>query len=177
MNQNEFFYPINAVGVACWLFVLMMLATEVGIRFGAGARARRREEEISYIDFIQGGVLGLLSLLLGFTYALAADRHDARTELQVREANALGTAYLRAGLVADPSRSEIRESIRQYVDAAIHSDDVIDDPVKTVENFQRAERALQFLWPAGVRAIEGREPTETDSLLLQSLNDVIDLHE
>jgi hypothetical protein len=177
MNQNEFFYPINAVGTACWLFVLMMLATEVGIRFGSGTRARRREEETSYIDFIQGGVLGLLSLLLGFTYALAADRHDARTELQVREANALGTAYLRAGLVTDPSRSELRESIRQYVDAAVQSVDVIDNPVVAAENLQRAERALQMLWPTGLRSIEGREPTEADSLLLQSLNDVIDLHE
>jgi hypothetical protein len=177
MNQTDFFYPTNAVLAACWLFVLMLLATEVGIRFGAATRARRREEETSYIDFIQGSMLGLLSLLLGFTYALAADRHDARTELQVREANALGTAYFRSGLVTDPSRSELRESIRQYVDAAAQSDDVIDDPVKAAESYQRAERALQILWPAGLRAIEGREPTEADSLLLQSLNDVIDLHE
>jgi hypothetical protein len=177
MDQTDFLYPTNPLPTVCLLFVLMLLATEAGVRFGADARARRREEETSYIDFIQGGALGLLSLLLGFTYALAADRHDARTELQVSEANALGTAYLRAGLVTDPSRSELRRILRQYVDAATQYEFVIDDRVKITESFQRADRALQILWLAGVRAIEGREPTESDSLLLQSLNDVIDLHE
>jgi hypothetical protein len=177
MDQIDFLYPANPLLTVCVLFVLMLLATEAGVQFGARARARGREEETSYVDFVQGGVLGLLSLLLGFTYALAADRHDDRTELQVSEANALSTAYLRAGLVTDPSRSELRRILRQYVDVAAQYDDVIDDRVKFTEGFQRAERALQNLWIAGVRAIEGREPTEADSLLLQSLNDVIDLHE
>jgi hypothetical protein len=177
MNPIDFLYPANPLLTVCLLFVLMLLATEAGVQFGARARARWSDEETTYIDFIQGGVLGLLSLLLGFTYALAADRHDARTELQVSEANALGTAYLRAGLVADPSRSELRRILRQYVDVAAQTDDMIDDRVKVKEGLQRAERAMQILWLAGVRSIEGREPTEADSLLLQSLNDVIDLHE
>ncbi len=176
MDETDFLYPTNPLLTVCLLFVLMLLATEAGVQFGARARARRREEDTSYLGFIQGGVLGLLSLLLGFTYALAADRHDARTELQVSEASALGTAYLRAGLVTDPGRSELRRILRKYVDSAAQFD-VSDDKGKAIESIQVAERTLQTLWYAGFRAIEGREPTESDSLLLQSLNDVIDLHE
>jgi hypothetical protein len=177
MHQFESIYLINPLVIVGALFVLMLLATEVGVRIGASAGARRREENTSYLDFIQGSVLGLLSLLLGFTYAYAADRHDVRKQLLVREANALSAAYLRAGLLADPGRSELRGIIRQYVDAVAQPDDVPVDRARPAERLQQAERALQTLWPAGTRAIEGREPTETDSLLLQSLNDVIDLHE
>jgi hypothetical protein len=177
MDQFDFLYPGNPLLTACLLFGLMLLATEAGVQFGARARARSREEATAYIDFIQGGVLGLLSLLLGFTYALAADRHDARTGLQVSEANAIDTAYMRAGLVSDPSRSELRLILRQYVDAATQFGEVVDDRVKVSEKLPGAERAMQNLWLVGVRSIEGREPTEADSLLLQSLNDVINLHE
>jgi hypothetical protein len=177
MHQTEFLSSTNTLIIGCGLFVLMLLTSGAGIRYGARARARRREENTSYLDAIQGSVLGLLGLLLGFTYAFAADRHDTRKELQVREANALGTAYLRVGLLTDPGRSELRGIIRQYVDTAAQPDEVVEDRVKSAEILQRAERALYTLWPAGARAIEGREPTEVDSLLLQSLNDVVDLHE
>jgi hypothetical protein len=171
MHQFEYIYSTNTLVIGCVLFVLMLLATEAGVRIGASARARRRPEETSYLDFIQGSVLGLLALLLGFTYALAADRHDARKELQVREANALATAYLRTDLLTDPGRSELRGILRQYVDAAAQPDEVLEDRAKSAETLQQAERALLALWPVATRAIEGCEPTETDSLFLQSVED------
>ena len=40
-------------------------------------------------------MLGLLALLLGFTFSMAVDRFDARRAVVLEEANAIGTAYLR----------------------------------------------------------------------------------
>ena len=42
------------------------------------------------IGGIQGAVLSLLGLLLGFTMAMAVSRYDMRRDLVVKEANATG---------------------------------------------------------------------------------------
>jgi hypothetical protein len=178
MLQTEFFYSMPIWLIGCGLLVLLLLAVEAGVRAGARTRARARRKEGETADFgpIQGAVLGLLGLLLAFTYSLAASRQDARRELVVQEANAIGTAYLRAGLLPEPRRGELRAILRQYVDSRIVPDEVVRDPVKMAEAVRRSEQILQTLWPAGSRNIEGQPPTVLDSLMFQALNEVIDLH-
>jgi hypothetical protein len=134
--------------IGCGLLVLLLLAVEAGVRAGTRARAQRKGEGTADLGTIQGAVLGLLGLLLAFTYSLAAGRQDARRGLLVREANAIGTAYLRAGLLPEPRRGELRAILRQYVDSRIAPDDVVRDPVRLAEAVQRSERVLQTLWPA-----------------------------
>ncbi len=63
----------------------------------------------------QGAVLGLLALLLGFTFSLALSHFDARTAAVVDEANAIGTAWLRTDLLPEPERTEARDLMKQYV--------------------------------------------------------------
>lgn len=48
----------------------------------------------------------LIFALLGFTFAMAVARYDARREMVLQEANTIGTTYLRADLLPrdHPSR-------------------------------------------------------------------------
>jgi hypothetical protein len=52
--------------------------------------------------YLVSGVLGLLALLTGFTFALAVDRFEIRRELVLKEANAIGTTYLRTQVLDRP---------------------------------------------------------------------------
>jgi hypothetical protein len=52
--------------------------------------------------------------LLGFTFSLALNRFDDRSEALVAEANALGTAYLRADLLQAERGTEARELLQAY---------------------------------------------------------------
>ena len=61
-----------------------------------------------------GGLLGLLGLLLAFTFGMAGDRFDDRKGLVVEEANAIGTAWLRTDLVPEPMRTQARDVLRAY---------------------------------------------------------------
>jgi hypothetical protein len=176
MSQTGFFYSAPIWLIGCGLIVLLLLTVEIGFRAGARAGGRQKEQGTADLGYIQGDVLGLLSLLLAFTYSLAAGRHDDRRGLLVREANAIGTAYLRAGLLPEPRRGEIRAVLRQYVDSRIVPDEVVRDPVKLGEAVRRSEQILQTLWPAASRNIESQLPTVLDSLMFQALNEVIDLH-
>lgn len=64
-------------------------------------------------------MLGLLALLLGFTFAMAMSRFEVRKQLVLDEANAIGTTFLRAQLLPPPARQEISDLLRQYVEVRL----------------------------------------------------------
>src|SRR6059058_6240216 len=65
-----------------------------------------------------GATLGLLAFILAFTFGLAATRFDTRRQLLLDEANAIGTTYLRAGMLPEQGE-QIRALLRDYVDARL----------------------------------------------------------
>jgi len=67
-------------------------------------RANTDEGLHSRVSALQAALLGLLALLLGFTFSMALTRFDTRKELVLEEANAIGTTYLRARLLPPPHR-------------------------------------------------------------------------
>jgi hypothetical protein len=69
--------------------------------------------------YIVSGVLGLLALMLGFTLAMAVDRFEQRRHLVLEDANAIGTAYLRAQLLGEPHRTRISRLLVEYTDNRI----------------------------------------------------------
>jgi hypothetical protein len=161
------------------LLVLLLLATEAGYRAGTASRSRRGAGDGGPPDLgtIPGAVLGLLALLLAFTYSFVTGRADARKQAVVSEANAIGTAWLRAGLAADPHRSVLRRLLRQYLDTRIVTDEVGGDRERLAARMAESERVQSQLWPSVERAVGGHSPvTPLDGLLAQSMNDVIDMH-
>jgi hypothetical protein len=83
------------------LSALLLAASEVGFRVGLRHFRRpdikRRQGQVGTLE---GGLLGLLGLLLGFTFAMAVTRYDARKQLVLDEASAIGTTWLRAAFSA-----------------------------------------------------------------------------
>ena len=76
--------------------VLLVVVTELGYRFGLKLHQADDGARKGQIAGIEGAILGLLALLLGFTFALAVQRYETRRTLVVEEANAIGTTFLRA---------------------------------------------------------------------------------
>ncbi|HWC75000.1 MAG TPA: hypothetical protein VG454_13775, partial [Gemmatimonadales bacterium] len=107
-----------------WVLILAILllslgASEVGFRRGRALQATEGERDI--LTTIRTSTLGLVALLLGFSFAITSNRFNDRSRLVMDEANAIGTCYLRAGLVAEPARGQIRDALRRYVDLRIES--------------------------------------------------------
>ncbi len=155
----------------------LLLAIEIGYRAGRRSRGRYGEG-IQFLTTIHAAVLGLLALMLAFTYGFVSARADARKQAIVEEANALGTAFLRAGLAPEPLRGEIRSAIRDYISARMVSDEEAGDPGRTrlaQEAFARAERRLASMFRDRSR-LGGRTATPIDALVVGSLNAVLDTH-
>src|ERR1700674_5727591 len=90
------------------------LSIEAGYRLGPPQRRASAEEKEAPVGAIVGATLGLLSFILAFTFGMAASRFDARRQIVVEEANAIGTTYLRAGLLPDGRGVKARKVLREY---------------------------------------------------------------
>jgi hypothetical protein len=123
------------------------------------------------VGAIIAAILGLLAFLLAFTFGMAASRFDTRRELVLDEANAIGTTYLRAALLPEPHRTEIRSLLRDYVDLRVQA----AQPGITVPDLARSEELQCRLWAQAVIVGE-KNPTPITGLFIQSMNDVIDMH-
>jgi len=76
----------------------------------------REHEKEAAVGAMVGTVLGLLALLLAFTFAKAADHYHARRVALFDEASAIRTLYSRTALIADPQRTDMRKTLRDYVE-------------------------------------------------------------
>ena len=66
-------------------------------------------------------MLALLGLLLGFSFAIAGARHEARRELLVEEANSIGTTARQAKLLPEPHAANIVQLLREYAPLRIEA--------------------------------------------------------
>jgi hypothetical protein len=160
--------PLWALLIGVMLVVL--LSVEVGYRLGRFRGGQVHEMETPVGEMV-ASTLGLLAFILAFTFGLAATRFDAKRQLVVDEANAVGTTYLRAEML--PERGdEIRALLREYVEVRIEA----VKPGKLAEGVRRSEDLQNRLWGLTVPIALKNPNSIIVGLFIQSLNEVIDLH-
>jgi hypothetical protein len=152
--------------------VLAILAVEGGYRLGRWRHARTAEEKDAPVGAMVGAILGLLAFMLAFTFGLAASRFEARRQVVLEEANAIGTTYLRARLLPAPQGDEAAKLLREYVDVRVRA--VRESNV--TEAIARSEKLHEQLWSQATAAAEKNPGSIMTGLFVQSLNEVIDLH-
>ncbi len=175
--SGNIFYRLDPLLICLVLIGVWVVAMEIGFRVrkwrmkgGSGSM------EKADIALILGALLTLLALLLGFTYSMATGRFEARRQLVIEEANAIGTTYLRAKALPEPRSSEIQELLRQYTALRVEIGGMMDySPEKIREVDNRTKQLLSLIWAhATTQARES--PNAITSVFLQSLNEMIDLH-
>ena len=112
--SGELFYSRSETLIAVVLFAFLLLFAEVGFGLGRSRSTQFHEAVKSQVGTIQGAILGILGLLLGFSFAMAVSRFDMRKQLVIEEANAIGTAAMRARLLPAPRRDEAAALFRSY---------------------------------------------------------------
>jgi uncharacterized membrane protein len=142
--------------------------------FLLGRRARRHQtEHPDQLAAIQGATLGLLALLLGFSFALAAGRFNDRVQLIVTEASAIETAWLRCDLLPDAERAELRRMLADYTDQRIIFYDAEDD-ASQVAAAVKSETLQAKMW--SLISSEAKSQPALTYVLLPPFNQLVDLH-
>lgn len=154
------------------LAACMILAAETGFR--AGRKSSLNVEQKADIRMVQAAILGVLGLLLGFTVSMSVVRFDSRRLLTVDEANAIGTAHLRAQLMPAPEGPEIADLLRQYVDGRVRF--FAASLPSEAEAVRTSTTQLQkAIWLRVNSLVQRDNRSLPAGLLAQSLNQVFDL--
>lgn len=155
------------------LFLLLLAgAHEIGV---AWRRRRRRTEADSGAaggpgdeSYALSAVLGLMALLIAFTFSLALARFEDRRSLVVIEANALGTAYLRTSMLASPE--PVRAAMRAYGEARLEFGRG-GDPAELARRTQPLQAAV---WREAVAALQPDRHTALVPAVLAPINEAFD---
>jgi hypothetical protein len=99
--------------VASGLIAGVSAAHEIG--FWLGSRTRSVDEPFDrQVALVRASTAALVAFLVGFAFSGAASRFIDRLDIIVKEANALGTAYLRTDAIAEPQRGELKAALKEY---------------------------------------------------------------
>ena len=141
MENNALIDALPLWGLFIAILGVVLLSVECGYRLGKFRLSRREQEKEAPVGTMVGATLGLLAFILAFTFGLASSRFDNRRQLLLDEANALGTTYLRAGMLPEWGE-EVRRLLRDYIGHrldAVRSGDV-------TEGIRRSENIQQQVW-------------------------------
>jgi hypothetical protein len=126
------------------------------------------------IGVLQAALLGLVGLILAFGLSLAVGRYEARRAAVVAEANAIGTTYLRAQLIAEPGRSESLDLLRRYTDLSLRLSHEVPNSASMMRTTAQQSILQRRLWRLAGQAIGAAPTASAPRLYVDTLNDMID---
>jgi hypothetical protein len=170
------FYLIDHRLIALGMLALLLAACEIGYRRGL-ANVGAPDSLRPLMSGTGAAMLGLLGLLLGFALSMAIGRWDTRRDVIIDESNAIGTLSLRAGLLEDPLRGQLREALRGYSDARIALGGSRSSPDKLRAARRESEALHVVIWSVVESANRPTTANATLAALIGSANELIDLHE
>jgi F0F1-type ATP synthase membrane subunit c/vacuolar-type H+-ATPase subunit K len=151
-------------------FVGLWLSTQLG----AYLRRRREgqdEAEHEEVSVILGATLTLLGLIIGFSFSMATSRYDQRKNYEEAEANAIGTEYVRLGVLSSADATRARNLLKSYLDQRILFYTTRD--LATRHRIDSDTAHLQKdLWSA-VQTPVVAQPNQVNALVLSGMNDVL----
>lgn len=172
--EEQLFYRQNPLPLLIVVSIFLFLAALTG--YFIGQRRRERAGDGSLIGTVQASMLGMLALLLGFTFAVSSSRYDARWGLVVDEANALGTTFLRAQMLPEPYRTNISDMLRDYIDLRLEIASHAGNLDKVIAIRRKTEDLQQRIWGQVVAVARDDPHSVVTGLFITSFNQSIDLY-
>jgi hypothetical protein len=142
-------------------------------RFGAYLRLRHPLKDDVREDFglVETATLTLLGLIIGFSFSMSTTRYDLRKNYEEAEANAIGTEYVRAGLLPAGNGAVVRTQLGKYLELRIAF-----YRTRGGSELQRIDadtvRLQTEMWSA-VEAPALAQPTPVIALAVAGMNDVL----
>jgi len=154
-------------------FLVSFFLLWISAQTGAFWRRQRglKEEERDDFGVVQAATLTLLGLIIGFSFSMATSRYDLRKTYEEAEANAIGTEYVRAGLVPGPNAAAVRTLLRKYLDLRISFYRTRDNHELQQINADTGQIQNE-MWSA-IQDPAVAQPTPVIALAVAGMNDVL----
>lgn len=166
-------FDLNTYSLTTILVVsigLIVAATEAGRLYGLRAAGKGGDD----VSTLEGAILGLLALMIGFTFAMALSRFEARRDAVLTEANAIGTTALRARLLPSPQNVEIHKLLLEYIQIRLDIAQRASSPVALSAAIARSNEIQEALWQQAKSLAANNNAVVPTGLFIQTLNEMID---
>lgn len=160
-------FPLVVLAVS---LLVQWLAAWLADAFRSRMRPLKELEREDY-GIVLTASLTLLGLIIAFSFSMAVSRYDQRKNYEEQEANAIGTAYVRANLLPSADAVKVRALLSSYVTQRMLFYKADNDQQLQQVNDQ-ITRLQHELWSA-VAAIATAQPTPVMALVLAAVNDVL----
>ena len=159
-----------------WITFLFVIALILGAIWSGITFVRWRKksiiEEDGPLNTIVGANLALLAFILAFTFGLTTTRFDDRKMYMLDEVNAIETSWLRAGLISEPKRTEVKDLLKEYVRIRVV---LARNPDKVKEVIVQSIGIQRKIWSV-VNDLAKEEPRNDaiNALFIESINEMFD---
>jgi hypothetical protein len=167
---------IGVLGVFAGTLILLLLTSEAGYYLGRRQRERSDQEGRYQVSIVEAALLGLLALLLGFTFSMAVARFDERQQLVIREANAVSTVALRSEVLPGEGHAAAVAKLRQYAELRLEFFEAAAEERKIDDASVKLAKVQADLWTLAREEARVR-PSAVTLGLMESMNDLFDLSE
>mgnify|MGYP001043424984 CR=1 FL=1 len=164
----------RTVGLLAVAFLVLSLGCAFAGAVAGKRTVARREGRIRTLSgFLVGAHLALVSFMLAITFGASMSRLDMRRGLVVTEANAIGTAELRARMLPPPRAASIRRLLIEYAETRVFL--ASSRSKEVVDGLARSEAVQARLWQETLAAVEeGKPNAPLLALFVSSMNELID---
>jgi hypothetical protein len=122
---------------------------------------------------LEAALLGLLSLLLSFTFGISSSRYDARRSQIVHEANNIGTVILRSDMYPDTVRRRLRKDLQEYVETRIAYYNAGDE-TSINKLYANAGKLAGSIWNLAMASKKTSPDFVRDNQMIPAINDMMD---
>lgn len=173
MNQS-FLYQSPTFLIAIVLFIIMMITYRLGHLLKQSHVNKGKVSSEESLGPIEGSLLGLLALLLSFTFGMSASRYDDRRQIIVEEANDIGTAILRCDMYPDSIKKQLKSNFKDYVEARIEYYNAGIDVNKIEIAKSKTEKRSKAIWNIVMAESQKPENILRSQQMIPALNSMID---
>jgi FtsH-binding integral membrane protein len=173
--EGSILYNAPTFVIAVALLIGIFIFYLAGVSLGNYQKKNNPDAKAEGVGPLEGALLGLLALLLSFTFSMSASRYDTRRSLLIKEANDIGTVVLRADMYPDSIRREFRKDLKQYLEARIEYYDAGNDEEKINKSLGDAAKISDHIWQMVTRLSRESSATIPQNLMIPALGDMIDV--
>jgi len=175
MDNLSYFNQMEAYLIAFFLFLAIIIAFLIGNRIRRYKERKGMTTEDKSIGALEGSLLGLLALLLSFTFSMSSSRHDRRVNIIMEEANAIGTAVLRSDLYPDSIRQAFREDFEAYLETRIRFYTAKADIPAIIKSLKDGQDLQASLWERASSLGRDKDNLHRTAQMIPGLNAMFDI--
>ena len=166
---------IPAYILAVPYFLLLVFLNWLGHKYRNYQRKIHPERKVLGFGTIEGSLLGLMALLLSFSFNISASKYEGRKEVIIAEANNIGTVILRCDLYPDSVRNPLRADLKNYLESRIRYYEAGDNQEFIEKALVVGDSITAVIWKRAADYARKTGSTPATLQMVPALNAMIDI--